>query len=53
MASGVGLPMRRLLLACGPMNLGFLAVFAPPSVAVRHAIRFPEPPPAVTWVLAV
>lgn len=48
----LGPKMRWLLVAGGPINLGFLAMFAPPAVAPRRAVDFPEPPVFISWILA-
>lgn len=43
--------MRCLLMACGPMNLGGVAVFAPPFPHFRNMIGLPEAHPLYLWVL--
>ncbi|VTR93395.1 unnamed protein product [Gemmata massiliana] len=47
----LGAGMRWLLMACGPMNLGAVAVFAPPFPHLRNMVGLPEARPLYLWVL--
>jgi hypothetical protein len=38
-------------MACGPMNLGGVAVFAPPFPQLRNVVGIPEAHPLYLWVL--
>ena len=46
-----GRGMRWLLMACGPMNLGGVAVFAPPLPRLRMLVGLPEAHPLYLWVM--
>jgi hypothetical protein len=48
---GVGRGMRYLLMACGLMNLGGVATFAPPFPLLRNQVGLPEAHPLYLWVL--
>lgn len=43
--------MRWLLMACGLMNLGSVATFAPPFPQLRQQVGLPEAHPLYLWVL--
>ena len=43
--------MQMLLIACGPMNLGGVAVFAPPFPLLRNMVGLPDSHPLYLWVL--
>lgn len=47
----LGRTMRWLLVACGPMNLGGVAVFAPPFPQLRSLVGIPDAHPLYLWVL--
>lgn len=47
----LGRRMRWLLMACGPMNLGGVAVFAPPFPHLREVVGLPDAHPLYLWVL--
>jgi hypothetical protein len=47
----LGQAMRWLLIACGPMNLGGVAVFAPPFPGLRNLVGLPDAHPLYLWVL--
>ncbi|WP_439621931.1 hypothetical protein [Gemmata sp.] len=47
----LGRGMRWLLMACGPMNLGGTAVFAPSFPYLRDTVGLPDAYPLYLWVL--
>ena len=47
----MGRVMRWLLMACGLMNLGGVATFAPPFPQLRNQVGLPEAHPLYLWVL--
>ncbi len=47
----LGPKIRWLLMACGPMNLGGVATFAPPFPYLRNMVGLPDAHPLYLWVL--
>ncbi len=47
----LGSKMRWLLMACGPMNLGGIATFAPPFPRLRNMVGLPKAHPLYLWTL--
>lgn len=48
----LGRGMRRLLLACGPMNLLGALAFSPPLAPLRQHIPLPAADPFYLWILS-
>lgn len=48
----LGVPMRVLLVACGPMNAAGAVSFAPWFPSARRLVGLPEPPAMYLWIIS-